>query len=62
MVQIGAFKNPEGAKSIAAKYKTYRTYSSTIRTSSSDGLTRVFLSGFRSEEEAREMPKERTRI
>ncbi|ARJ56316.1 septal ring lytic transglycosylase RlpA family protein [Campylobacter cuniculorum] len=54
MVQIGAFKNPEGAKSIAAKYKTYRTYSSTIRTSSSDGLTRVFLSGFRSEEEARD--------
>lgn len=54
MVQIGAFKNAEGAKSIAAKYKTYRTYTSVIRTSSVDGLTRVFLSGFRSEEEARD--------
>ncbi len=54
MVQIGAFKNPQGAKSIAAKYKSYRSYTSTIRTSSNDGLTRVFLSGFRSEEEARD--------
>ncbi len=54
MVQIGAFKNPQGAKSIASKYKSYRSYSSTVRTSSSDGLTRVFLTGFRSEDEARD--------
>lgn len=54
MVQIGAFKNPQGAKSIADKYKTYRSYSSVIRVSSNDGLSRVFLSGFRSEEEARD--------
>ena len=54
MVQIGAFKNPEGARVTAAKYKTYRSYSSTIRTSSVDGLNRVFLTGFRSEEEARD--------
>ncbi|EPJ2171585.1 septal ring lytic transglycosylase RlpA family protein, partial [Campylobacter jejuni] len=54
MVQIGAFKNPAGAQTIAARYKTYRTYSSTIRTSSVDGLNRVFLTGFRSEDEARD--------
>ncbi|MBZ7948409.1 septal ring lytic transglycosylase RlpA family protein [Campylobacter sp. RM9929] len=54
MVQIGAFKNPEGARTIASRYKTYRTYSSTIRTSTVDGLNRVFLTGFRSEEEARD--------
>lgn len=54
MVQIGAFKNPLGAQNIAAKYKTYRAYASTIRTSSIDGLNRVFLTGFRSEEEARD--------
>ena len=54
MVQIGAFKNPAGAQTIAARYKTYKTYSSTIRTSSVDGLNRVFLTGFRSEDEARD--------
>lgn len=54
MVQIGAFKNPAGARSIAAKYKTYRNYSSTVQTSATDGLNRVFLTGFRSEEEARD--------
>ncbi|HIC3755832.1 TPA: septal ring lytic transglycosylase RlpA family protein [Campylobacter jejuni] len=54
MVQIGAFKHPAGAQTIAARYKTYRTYSSTIRTSSVDGLNRVFLTGFRSEDEARD--------
>ncbi|EOW2497638.1 septal ring lytic transglycosylase RlpA family protein [Campylobacter coli] len=54
MVQIGAFKNPSGAQTIASRYKTYRTYSSTIRKSSVDGLSRVFLTGFRSEEEARD--------
>ncbi|MBM0636942.1 septal ring lytic transglycosylase RlpA family protein [Campylobacter sp. VicNov18] len=52
MVQIGAFKNPEGAKIIAARYKTYRIYSSTVR--KTDGLNRVFLTGFRSEDEARD--------
>ncbi|MCX2682372.1 septal ring lytic transglycosylase RlpA family protein [Campylobacter sp. MIT 21-1685] len=54
MVQIGAFKNPVGARSFAAQYKTYRIYTSTIRTSSIDGLNRVFLTGFRSEDEARD--------
>ncbi|MCW1360862.1 septal ring lytic transglycosylase RlpA family protein [Campylobacter sp. US33a] len=54
MVQIGAFKNPEGANYIAGKYKTYRTYSSVVKKSSIDGLNRVFLTGFRSEEEARD--------
>ncbi|MDX2323035.1 septal ring lytic transglycosylase RlpA family protein [Campylobacter hepaticus] len=54
MVQIGAFKNSDGARTIESKYKTYRTYSSTIRKSSADGLSRVFLTGFRSEDEARD--------
>lgn len=54
MVQIGAFRNPDGARSFAAQYKTYRNYSSTTRTSLIDGLNRVFLAGFRSEEEARD--------
>lgn len=54
MVQIGAFKNLSGAQITASKYKTYRSYNSTIRTSSVDGLNRVFLTGFRSEEEARD--------
>ncbi|MCR2111329.1 septal ring lytic transglycosylase RlpA family protein [Campylobacter upsaliensis] len=54
MVQIGAFKNRSGAEITASKYKTYRSYSSTIRTSSVDGLNRVFLTGFRSEDEARD--------
>ena len=54
MVQIGAFRNLSGAEITASKYKTYRSYSSTIRTSSTDGLNRVFLTGFRSEDEARD--------
>jgi len=54
MVQIGAFRNLQGAKNIAARYKTYRSYKSTIKTSNIDGLNRVFLTGFRSEEEARD--------
>lgn len=54
MVQIGAFKNEEGAKRYANTYKTYRNYHSIIKQSPKDGLNRVFLTGFRSLAEARD--------
>lgn len=54
MVQIGAFRNRSGAELIANRYKKYQSYTSTIQTSSKDGLNRVFLKGFRSEQEARD--------
>ncbi|WP_412175104.1 septal ring lytic transglycosylase RlpA family protein [Campylobacter sp. IFREMER_LSEM_CL1904] len=54
MVQIGAFRNKSGAELIASRYKNYNSYTSTIQTSTKDGLHRVFLKGFRSEQEARD--------
>ncbi|ECW8954209.1 septal ring lytic transglycosylase RlpA family protein [Campylobacter lari] len=54
MVQIGAFRNKSGAELIASRYKNYNSYTSTIQTSAKDGLHRVFLKGFRSEQEARD--------
>lgn len=54
MVQIGAFRNRSGAELIANRYQKYQSYTSTIQTSSKDGLNRVFLKGFRSEQEARD--------
>ncbi|TXE81554.1 septal ring lytic transglycosylase RlpA family protein [Campylobacter peloridis] len=54
MVQIGAFRNKSGADLIANRYKKYNSYTSTIQTSAKDGLHRVFLKGFRSEQEARD--------
>lgn len=55
MVQIGAFKNINGANSLALKYKnTYQGYTTIVQTSATDGLNRVFITGFRSEEEARD--------
>ncbi|HEC1776918.1 septal ring lytic transglycosylase RlpA family protein [Campylobacter sp. RKI_CA19_01128] len=54
MVQIGAFRNKSGAELIAGRYKNYNSYTSTIQTSAKDGLHRVFLKGFRSEQEARD--------
>lgn len=53
LVQIGAFKNKEGAKRFANSYKSYRSYKGIVK-ESSDGLNRVYLSGFRSEAEARD--------
>lgn len=57
MVQIGAFRLREGAQRIVEKYKNYQGYSAIVKTSSKDGLNRVFLTGFRSEEEARDFAK-----
>ena len=54
MVQIGAFKNKDSASDIAQRYKSYKGYSSYSRVSSRDGLTRVFLRGFKSESEAKD--------
>lgn len=54
MVQIGAFKNKTGAQNFALKYKNYKTYSSLVQSSATDDLNRVFITGFRSEEEARD--------
>ena len=54
MVQVGAFKNKSGA--IVTKDKYSKTYKVNIL-ESSDGLYRVFISGFKSEEEARDISK-----
>ena len=58
MVQIGAFKNKESAQDIVDRYKSYKGYSSYSRVSSRDGLTRVFLKGFKSENEAKDFVRE----
>ncbi|MCI6694055.1 MAG: septal ring lytic transglycosylase RlpA family protein [Campylobacter sp.] len=56
MVQIGAFKRPEGAKSFKNSNAKKYGYKTLIRTFDIDGekIYRVFLSGFRSEAEARD--------
>lgn len=54
MVQIGAFKNKDGAQDIADRYKSYKGYTTYSRVSARDGLTRVFLKGFKSEAEAKD--------
>lgn len=53
MIQIGAFKTKANAYALAEKYKNYKGYGSKVL-ESSDGFFRVFLKGFRSEEEARD--------
>ena len=54
MVQIGAFKVKENAEEIAEQYKNYKGDTTKTRVSARDGLTRVFLRGFRSEAEAKD--------
>lgn len=54
MVQIGAFKVKANAEEIAEHYKDYQGYTTTTRLSARDGLTRVFLKGFKSEAEAKD--------
>lgn len=54
MVQIGAFKVKANAEEIAEHYKNYQGYTTTTRLSARDGLTRVFLKGFKSEAEAKD--------
>lgn len=55
MVQVGAFKNKNGALITKANYE--KTYSNVKILESSDGLFRVFISGFKSEDEARDIAK-----
>ena len=59
MVQIGAFKRPEGAESFKNSNANKYGYKTLIRTFDIDGekIYRVFLSGFRSEAEARDFVK-----
>lgn len=59
MVQIGAFKNIEGANRYKNEHQNVMGYKSVVKTFSIDGDTfhRVFLTGFRSEEEARDFAK-----
>ena len=57
MVQIGAFKFKDGAQSTANKYQSYQGYTAVVKTSTKDGLNRVFLKGFKSEEEAKDFAK-----
>jgi len=57
MVQIGAFRRNEGAKSYANQHRSsHPPYTTTIQESLWQGapLYRVYLTGFRSEEEARD--------
>lgn len=53
MIQIGAFKNMQNAYNLAKRYADYKGYTSKV-INSSDGFYRVFLKGFRSEEEAKD--------
>lgn len=57
MVQIGAFKFKANADEVANHYKSYKGYSTISRQSARDGLTRVFLRGFKSEAEAKDFIK-----
>ena len=56
MVQIGAFKNKDGANRYQKEHESIDGYKSVVRTFTIDGETiyRVFLNGFRSEDEARD--------
>ncbi|WP_336609694.1 MULTISPECIES: septal ring lytic transglycosylase RlpA family protein [unclassified Campylobacter] len=53
MIQIGAFKSSVNAYNLAKRYANYKGYTSKVL-NSSDGFYRVFLKGFRSEEEAKD--------
>jgi rare lipoprotein A len=56
-VQIGAFRNKDGARRYASKYKLVDDrYTSGIKEGVKDGVTlyRVYLKGFKSENEARD--------
>lgn len=55
MVQIGAFKSKDNADDVSSRYQSYKGYTTMTRQSSRDGLYRVFLKGFKSESEAKEL-------
>lgn len=54
MVQIGAYKNEQSAKELASRYQSFGGYSAYTRKSDKDGLTRIYLRGFKSEKEAKD--------
>ena len=54
MVQVGAFRNLNGAKIYQREYDGKGGYKAIIKEFDKDGLHRVFLTGFRSEDEARD--------
>ena len=59
MIQIGAFKNPAGAKTYQQKYNGRGGYKTIIKSYTDDenNLHRVFLTGFRSQAEAKDFIK-----
>ncbi|NLY04283.1 MAG: septal ring lytic transglycosylase RlpA family protein [Campylobacter sp.] len=54
MVQIGAFRNKSGADIYKAQYDGEGGYRTRVQEFEYDGLYRVFLTGFQSEDEARD--------
>ncbi|MCI6988732.1 MAG: septal ring lytic transglycosylase RlpA family protein [Campylobacter sp.] len=56
MVQIGAFRNINGAITYKEQFSNFKGYSTVVRSYTLDGepIHRVFLTGFRSEAEARD--------
>lgn len=54
MVQVGAFKNRTGAEIYKAQYDGESGYKTAVKEYNIDGLYRVFLTGFKSEDEARD--------
>lgn len=57
MVQVGAFRNRSGAEIYQKQYDNMSGYKATIKYFDTDGLYRVFLTGFRSEDEARDVAR-----
>lgn len=60
MVQIGAFKNQNGANSYKKEHESIMGYKSTVKSMIDDNgvmMYRVFLTGFRSEDEARDFAR-----
>jgi len=55
MVQVGAFRNKSGAEVYQRQYDGKGGYKAIVREFEHDGLYRVFLTGFRSEDEARDV-------
>ena len=56
MVQIGAFRNANGANSYKSEFDNTSGYRTIVKEFELDGepIFRVFLSGFKSEDEARD--------
>ncbi|MCR4941651.1 MAG: septal ring lytic transglycosylase RlpA family protein [Campylobacter sp.] len=60
MVQIGSFKNLSGAQRYQKEHQSFMGYKSVVKSFNNDNgemVYRVFLTGFRSEDEARDFAK-----